>query len=192
VDSEQTEVGAKPDDGGEPRVRVRGAKGQLHLEIAFGDATFAADGDADTVLRAFEAFKDHDATHHRHRAPAKAPVEPPHADDGVSTNGQGQQQEELPLPAFLNQFRLETKKEVAVAIAVWASRQPNGPKQFKTPSMEKLWATSGQKPPANVSAELDRATKEGWFNRVSRGTFDLVGYGATFVDEKLPRAVAKK
>lgn len=192
MDTDQTEVGAKPDEGSESRVRVRTARGQLHLEVVFGDATLVADGDADVVLRAFDAFKEHDVSPHRHRAPQPKPtIDSP--DKGDAEPGLDDRQlEKLSLPAFLNQFQLKTNPQTAIAIAVWASRQPAGPRQFDKVNMAKFWASSAQKPPVNVGAELGRAANQGWFTKASRGKFDLVRYGEEYVDKTLQRAATKK
>jgi len=185
-------TGTESEGNAEQGPSPRRDTGPLHLETAFGDATFMAEGDADMVLRAFESFKAHDAAHHRQRTPAKSPAEPP-ADKTDKTDADktdteaSRKTENLPLPAFLKQFQLKTNFETAVAIAVWASRQPNGPRQFDKDSLAKFWGASGEKVPGNVGAELNRATLRGWMTRASRGKFDLVAYGEEYVDKTLAR-----
>lgn len=185
-------VGGSSDASSEP-ANARGGNGRLRLETAFGDATFAAVGDADMVLRAFEAFKEHDASHHRYRTPAKPPIDTVPPEDQIEDQGGDRgSMEGLPLPAFLNQFQLTTNAERAVAMAVWASRQAGGTKTFTADSLEKVWAGSGQKQPKNVGMELTRAASKGWFNKPARGKFDLVGYGEQAVDKQFPRVAGKK
>src|SRR5205823_3176387 len=104
--------------------RSERSAGPLHLEVAFGDASFTAEGDAQMVLQAFESFKAHDAAHHRQRTPTKPPSQPA-ADQAEPEDQEQQKTETLPLPVFLKQFELKTNYEKALAIAVWASHQPN-------------------------------------------------------------------
>ena len=190
-------AGTEPaaESGTEPAAEVGLSQrdgGPLKLQAAFGDANFSAEGDAKMVLRAFESFKAHDAAHHRQRTPAKPPIQQP-ADkpDEPDTDDEVRNTESLPLPAFLKQFHLKTNAETSVVMAVWASRQPNGARQFDKDSMEKLWAASGEKTPGNAGMELIRAAGKGWFVKASRGKYDLVQYGEDYVDKELSRVAAK-
>src|ERR1700694_1686108 len=69
-------TGTESEGNAEQGPSPRRDTGPLHLETAFGDATFMAEGDADMVLRAFESFKAHDAAHHRPRTPPPPPPRP--------------------------------------------------------------------------------------------------------------------
>jgi hypothetical protein len=175
VDTESAEQIEVQQNGDKPAAVV---VGRLHLEVAFGDATFAADGEGGTVLRAFEAFKEHDASHPRHRsAPKQTTPEPPREPEQTPPDGGEPKTESRPLPVFLKDFILKTNFETALAIAVWSSRQTNGLRQFDKDSLGKLWSSSGDKVPGNVGAELNRASSHGWLTKVARGKFDLSSYG---------------
>ena len=179
---------SKPNGSNEARNRGRTGKGQLRLDMTFGDVTFSADGEADAVLQALESFKQHDATHHRQRPAPKPAVEATAKDDSSDgqEGGNGGEGKGMPLPAYLKLFQA-TNPEATTVLAVWASRN-EGTTEFTVPVMDKLWAKSGRKAPKSVAMELTRAANAGWLQKTTRGKFELVHYGTTHVDNTLARA----
>jgi hypothetical protein len=165
----------------------REAQGGFKLEVTLhGRGSFAASGDGDLVLRAFEQFRE------EVQGPATSSPEPAanttkgtEADEpapaaGAAASAPKPGAPSVPLPVFLREKAPKNNAEAVAVIAVH-TKQSQGTEEFTNKSMGELWRGSGRKAAGNLARDIDTAVKSGWLHRQGRGTVVTTEYGEQFV-----------
>jgi hypothetical protein len=172
-------------------------RASLRLEVALGDASFSAEGDADRVMDAFQTFRDDFLMDKRHVEDTHKPEKPkapdPQSETKPGANGAGDGKADpdaafakgKPLGVFLNEKNPKGNAATAVVMAVWANANEKK-SAFTIDLMEDLWRRSPRKKPTNVPRDLREASKKGWLNEAGRGTYSLPTYGINYVRDDLP------
>jgi hypothetical protein len=77
--------------------------------------------------------------------------------------------------------------QVAVVVAYYLLRN-EGKNTFTDEDLRKIWIASGCKPSKNLLQTMnDCKQKHGWFDLVSRGTYQITDHGLYLVETELPK-----
>lgn len=162
----------------------------LELSITVGDASFAAAGDPDLVLKAYADFQEWArASTGKGSTPTDKRGKKTDRDDQPADQKPGGGGS-LELKPFLNQYTLTSNKQRGTALLAWSATK--GSKALTFAEIQDLWRKSGFKvPKRHLTRDVRSAETEGWIESEGSGRderFSVSTYGegqlATWVADK--------